>query len=155
MPPSLDMFLPPPPPNLVQSGFMNPGLGLSNLGNQPWPQTGLGFPQLGGLGPGGLPPHPFGPLGPSLMAPLGGSPLGGSPLGGGPLGGSPLGSGPLGGGPLGGGPIGGGPLGGGPLGGAPGFQRSQSPPQEKPLQLNQLPGFNLFNVSKFFSERNS
>ena len=95
----------------------------------------------------------------SVGSQLGGSPLGGSPLGGGPLVGSPLGSGPLGGGhlgagplgggPLGGGPLGGGPLGGGPLGGAPGFQRSQSPPQEKPLQLNQLPGFNLFNVSIF------
>ena len=106
------MFLPPPQPNLVQSGLMNPaGLGLSNLGNQPWPQTGLGF----GPSPlGGLPPHPFAPLGPSL----------------GPSLFAPLGSGP--------------PLG---SGGAPGFQRSHSPPQEKPLQLNQLPGFNLFNVS--------
>merc|ERR1711962_408816 len=57
LPPSLEMFLPPPQPNLVQSGLMNPaGLGLSNLGNQPWPQTGLGF----GPSPlGGLPPHPF------------------------------------------------------------------------------------------------
>ena len=106
------MFL--PPPNLVQGGLMNPaGLGLSNLGNQPWPQTGLGF----GPSPlGGLPPHPFAPLqnplGPSLFAPLGSGP--------------PLGS-----------------------GGAPGFQRPHSPPQEKPLQLNQLPGFNLFNVSTY------
>ena len=97
--------MPPPShaPNLVQGGMLNPSLGLSNLGNQPWPQSGLGFPPFGGLQP-----QPFAPLGPSLLS----TPLGTS--------------------------------------GAPGFQRPPSPPQEKPLQLNQLPGFNLFNVRNFF-----
>ena len=150
LPPSLDLFLPPPAPNLVQNSLMNPGLGLSNLGSQPWPQTGLGFPPLGGLGPGPLTNHPFTPLGPSLLAPLESS----GPLSSGPLGNSgPLGStGPLGNSVLLGssGPLGtSGPLGSsGPLGrGAPGFEKPPSPPHEKPLQLNQLPGFNLFNVS--------
>lgn len=139
-PPPLESILMPPPGLLNTpggfgnaSGGLGPNPNLPNLslirgmmdpwgagGSNPWGPGTLGFPpgNFGGLPIPPPPPH----------AALNSFGLGG------PLGPNPGQMPQLGPGPF------------GPFLGQGNLQRPPSPPQEKPLQLNQLPGVNFFNV---------
>jgi hypothetical protein len=116
------LMLPPPQPNMQLLRGLNSNFGGLQASIWP-PMFGLGGPAGGGLpplgsgAPGPPPINSFG-LGPGMIPP------------------PPFGSN----------------LFGPPSTSAGPPPRTASPPQEKPLQLNQLPGFNLFNVSQ--SSRN-